>query len=137
MDAVHCLRQLSGDDTDRCRSRLESARTYSVHRRTLYSVLSTQSVPIATHLAETQDELELLRNHAGPFVDFLKELNVWDPTGLILNESYRCHPYIVIAASSCIATISIPRLHSCRRKASSFVRALTRRSAIRGIRFRR
>ncbi len=55
---------------------------YSV-RRTLYAALSSQTPPIATHLAETQAELQLLRAHEGPFVDFLKELNVWNPAGLI------------------------------------------------------
>jgi cytosine/adenosine deaminase-related metal-dependent hydrolase len=55
---------------------------YSV-RRTQYSVLSTEPLPITTHLAETQAELELLRTQTGPFVDFLKELGVWDPTGLV------------------------------------------------------
>lgn len=55
---------------------------YSV-RSTVYSVLSTQRAPIATHLAETQAELQLLRDRKGPFVDLLKELGVWDPSGLI------------------------------------------------------
>ena len=67
---------------DRCVPGLSPHAPYSV-RSTQYSVLSTQSLPIVTHLAETQAELELLRSHSGPFVDFLKELNVWDPTGLI------------------------------------------------------
>jgi cytosine/adenosine deaminase-related metal-dependent hydrolase len=38
--------------------------------------------PLATHLAESLDELELLRRHRGPFVDFLRELGVWAPDGL-------------------------------------------------------
>ena len=37
---------------------------------------------IATHLAETLPELWLLGDRCGPFVDFLKELGVWDPEGL-------------------------------------------------------
>jgi cytosine/adenosine deaminase-related metal-dependent hydrolase len=36
-----------------------------------------------THIAESDAELELLRDHRGPFVDFLKQLNVWDPSGLV------------------------------------------------------
>ena len=55
---------------------------YSV-RSTLYRMINLPGIPIATHLAETKAELELLRSHTGPFVDFLKELNVWDPSGLI------------------------------------------------------
>jgi cytosine/adenosine deaminase-related metal-dependent hydrolase len=55
---------------------------YSV-RTSLYSKLSVPAMRKATHLAETQAELELLRSRSGPFVDFLKELGVWDPTGLV------------------------------------------------------
>lgn len=40
------------------------------------------NVPLATHVAETREELELLATHSGPFVDFLKELGVWDQDGL-------------------------------------------------------
>lgn len=69
---------------DRCVPGLSPHAPYSA-RSTLYSVLSTQSLPIVTHLAETQAELQLLRSHSGPFVDFLKELQVWDPTGLVAN----------------------------------------------------
>jgi cytosine/adenosine deaminase-related metal-dependent hydrolase len=50
---------------------------------TQYSVLGKRSEPTATHLAESREEIQLLRNHDGPFVDFLKELNVWHPAGLI------------------------------------------------------
>ncbi len=38
---------------------------------------------VATHLAETLDELELFRSLGGPFVDFLKDLKVWDPDRLV------------------------------------------------------
>jgi cytosine/adenosine deaminase-related metal-dependent hydrolase len=37
---------------------------------------------IATHLAESPDEMELLNSHTGPFVDFLSQLGVWNPEGL-------------------------------------------------------
>jgi cytosine/adenosine deaminase-related metal-dependent hydrolase len=40
-------------------------------------------IPLATHLAETREELELLENHRGPLVEFLRELGVWDPEGLV------------------------------------------------------
>ncbi len=55
---------------------------YSV-RRTVYESLSMKTSPIATHLAESQAEMELLQSHTGRLVDFLKELNVWDPTGVV------------------------------------------------------
>jgi cytosine/adenosine deaminase-related metal-dependent hydrolase len=41
-----------------------------------------QQVPLAIHVAETQEELELLARHDGPFVPFLTELGVWDEEGL-------------------------------------------------------
>jgi cytosine/adenosine deaminase-related metal-dependent hydrolase len=68
--------------TDRCSAGLSPHSPYSVHR-TLYSVLGAKPFPIATHLAETQAERELLLSHSGSFVSFLKELNAWDPSGLI------------------------------------------------------
>jgi cytosine/adenosine deaminase-related metal-dependent hydrolase len=42
-----------------------------------------QGCPLAIHLAESRDELELLNHRRGPFVQFLKELQVWDPDGLV------------------------------------------------------
>lgn len=68
--------------------RSPGARCISLHapysvRAMLYSIMRKSTAPTTTHLAETRAELELLRSHTGPFVDFLKELNVWDPDGLI------------------------------------------------------
>jgi cytosine/adenosine deaminase-related metal-dependent hydrolase len=40
-------------------------------------------LPLAIHLAETREELQLLSEHRGPFVEFLTEMGVWDPAGLI------------------------------------------------------
>lgn len=37
---------------------------------------------LAIHLAESRDELELLQHRRGPFVQFLKDLGVWDANGL-------------------------------------------------------
>ena len=68
--------------TEDCAVGLSPHAPYSV-LGTQYSALSTQPLPIATHLAETRAELQLLRDHAGPFVAFLKELNVWNPSGLL------------------------------------------------------
>src|SRR5690606_29585813 len=33
--------------------------------------------PVAMHLAETREELELLRNGSGPLVEMLRDLGVW------------------------------------------------------------
>jgi cytosine/adenosine deaminase-related metal-dependent hydrolase len=38
---------------------------------------------VTIHLAETTAELELLERQDGPFVPFLSDLGVWDPTGLV------------------------------------------------------
>lgn len=38
--------------------------------------------PLAVHLAESREELELLHHRRGPFVPFLKDLGVWDADGL-------------------------------------------------------
>jgi len=35
------------------------------------------------HLAESAAELELLETHSGPFVQFLQDLGVWEPGGLV------------------------------------------------------
>ena len=35
---------------------------------------------VAMHVAETLEEVELLNHRTGPFVEFLKQLNVWHPS---------------------------------------------------------
>jgi cytosine/adenosine deaminase-related metal-dependent hydrolase len=45
-----------------------------------------QRLPLATHLAETPLELELLARQSGPLVRFLKDLDAWDPSGLVTSE---------------------------------------------------
>jgi cytosine/adenosine deaminase-related metal-dependent hydrolase len=37
-------------------------------------------LPLAFHLAESRDELQLLRDQTGPLVDLLRELGAWDDT---------------------------------------------------------
>ncbi len=37
----------------------------------------TMNAPVAMHLAETREELELLRSGSGPFAELLKSLGVW------------------------------------------------------------
>ncbi len=68
--------------TDCCRHGFSPHAPYSV-RSSLYRMLNLPEIPITTHLAESKAELELLHSQAGPFVDFLRELNVWDPSGLV------------------------------------------------------
>lgn len=38
--------------------------------------------PVAIHVAESRDEMELLDHQTGPFVEFLESLGVYDPPGL-------------------------------------------------------
>jgi cytosine/adenosine deaminase-related metal-dependent hydrolase len=54
---------------------------YSV-RESLYRAC-VGSLPIATHLAESADEMRLLAQRDGPFVPFLQALGVYDPSGLV------------------------------------------------------
>ncbi len=71
--------------TPTCRPGLSPHAPYSV-RTDLYSrsaLLAREfDCALATHLAESPDELELLHHRRGPFVAFLRELGVWDPKGL-------------------------------------------------------
>jgi cytosine/adenosine deaminase-related metal-dependent hydrolase len=39
-------------------------------------------MPVATHIAETPAEDDLVQHRSGPFVPFLVELGVWEPEGL-------------------------------------------------------
>jgi cytosine/adenosine deaminase-related metal-dependent hydrolase len=76
--------------TPTCRAGLSPHAPYSV-RGSLFSeaaLLASKCqplAPLAVHLAETLDELELLHHHRGPLVPFLQELGVWDPAGLVDN----------------------------------------------------
>jgi aminodeoxyfutalosine deaminase len=67
--------------TPTCRPGVSPHAPYSA-RVSLYRAAAKAGVPISTHLAETQAELQLLAEHRGPFVDFLSDLGVWSPDGL-------------------------------------------------------
>ena len=58
---------------------------YSVHINLLEALVSlsaAQRAPLAFHLAESADELELIRGHTGPFRELLEHLGAWNPEGL-------------------------------------------------------
>ena len=62
---------------------------YTVHRDLVAAVARYSSearVPLAMHLAESLDELELLQTHGGPFPDLLAELKAWDSTAIPLGS---------------------------------------------------
>jgi cytosine/adenosine deaminase-related metal-dependent hydrolase len=67
--------------TATCRPGVSPHAPYSV-RSSLFLSASTRGVPAAVHLAETTAELELLGHRCGPMVSFLRDLGVWDPSGL-------------------------------------------------------
>jgi cytosine/adenosine deaminase-related metal-dependent hydrolase len=43
---------------------------------------SQRGFPVAMHLAESSEELELLASASGPFVELLQELGAWDPSAI-------------------------------------------------------
>lgn len=58
---------------------------YSVHPelfRGLVDLAVARHAPLAIHLAETREELDLLANGTGPFVPFLEALGVWQPDAI-------------------------------------------------------
>jgi cytosine/adenosine deaminase-related metal-dependent hydrolase len=60
---------------------------YTVHPELfaeLVSLAANAKAPIAFHLAESPEELELLATGGGPFRDLLESLGAWNPTALPL-----------------------------------------------------
>ena len=58
---------------------------YTVGWRLLNEVVQISRrlrAPVAMHLAETFDELQLLSAHSGPLVELLSERGVWDPSAI-------------------------------------------------------
>lgn len=58
---------------------------YTVHPdllRHAAQVSKESKVPLAMHLAESEQELELLRSGTGPLVELLESLDAWDPTAI-------------------------------------------------------
>lgn len=58
---------------------------YTTHPDLLQKICrlsAEKQVPLAMHLAESIEELELLRSHSGPLVERLKELSAWHPGSL-------------------------------------------------------
>lgn len=75
-------------DTPTCRAGVSPHAPYSVHRALIEA--TARLWPVCIHLAETLEENELLAKHDGPFVPFLRDLGVWDPTGLAPSWDWIC-----------------------------------------------
>jgi cytosine/adenosine deaminase-related metal-dependent hydrolase len=72
--------------TATCRAGLSPHAPFSVRRslfRCVASLAAREKIPLSIHLGETEEEMDLLVMHSGPFVDFLKDVGVWDEKGLI------------------------------------------------------
>lgn len=67
-------------DTPTCRAGVSPHAPYSVHKALIEA--SARLWLVCVHLAETPAERELLETRGGPFVPFLRDLGVWDPSGL-------------------------------------------------------
>lgn len=91
------------------------------------------NVPVAMHLAETEEELELLRDHSGPLRDLLDERNVWNaeafprgtrpldylrllaeaPQALIVHGNYLEHDELAfLATRDNLSLVYCPRTHA-------------------------
>ncbi len=76
------IRQLRVPGSD-WRAGLSPHAPYTVHPQLLEVVCElsrTEQFPVAMHLAETFDEIELLGSACGRLVNLLTELDAWDPT---------------------------------------------------------
>ena len=67
-------------DTATCRIGVSPHAPYSVHKALIEA--AARLWPVCIHLAESRAEQELLESRDGPLVPFLRELGVWDPSGL-------------------------------------------------------
>ena len=76
---------LQGATPPRWRAGLSPHAPYTVGWKLMESIpaLSRQfRAPVAMHLSETIEEMELLSSHCGPLVELLRERGVWDPTAV-------------------------------------------------------
>jgi aminodeoxyfutalosine deaminase len=100
-------------DGERCRSGLSPHAPYSVNQA-LFRAAGNAGSPLAIHLAESADEAQLLDEHRGPLVDFLREVGAWDEDGLapshewIVWRSERAPAILFAHANYLGATVRLP-----------------------------
>lgn len=102
--------------------------------RELVSLASERKLPVALHLAEAPEELELLKNGTGPFQELLEERSMWDPWSvsrgatpqdylrilnmaphsLVIHGNYLDHASLAMMGrhSSAMSLVYCPRTHS-------------------------
>lgn len=87
---------LTSDDNHRSMSNLQSEWTAGLSPHAPYTtsfalveeavkLANEHAAPVAMHLAETKEELELLASHSGPLRELLDERSLFDPTAFPLN----------------------------------------------------
>lgn len=72
----------SGEAGDGVRRGISPHAPYSVHPDLFHGAVALareRDVPVAMHLAETREELELLRSGSGPLVDLFAGMGIWRP----------------------------------------------------------
>src|SRR5262245_20440347 len=74
-------------ETATCRPGFSPHAPYSFRAEAL-PFLAGLPDPLTIHLAESAAELELLERQSGPFVSFLAERGVWDPSGLAWSPAH-------------------------------------------------
>ena len=68
----------------------------------LMQQLGSTKTRVAMHLAETREEIELLQNQSGPFVELLKELNAWFPETIKPGTTIKHYLRLLGAAEHCL-----------------------------------
>lgn len=133
--ATH-LSQYSGVGGDAIVGGISPHAPYTVHPELFASLVElsvSRNAVVAMHLAETADELELLHEGAGRFVDFLMQLGLWNsatfpggrsirdfleqlaqvPRALAIHGNYFSHDDIqFVARHANVATVFCPRTHA-------------------------
>jgi len=76
---------LDGQTNNKCRVGLSPHAPYSVHPdlyEELVQLAVSRDVPLATHIAESPEELELLAHGTGPMRERLESLNAWNASAI-------------------------------------------------------
>jgi cytosine/adenosine deaminase-related metal-dependent hydrolase len=72
---------------ENCRAGVSPHSPYST-RASSFLGANKLELPLATHLAETKDEQDLLADRRGPLVAFLKDVGAWDPEAMAVDVNH-------------------------------------------------